>query len=128
MGRNYDRGRPVGFIYGYCKLPHDPEGGCASPVEILNFPQCAENVAKYDSVVQPAGFLTMRGRRVAVFKARPDQFEKLLVTTGTTSIDIYANDLETAKRVLLALRSADGAIKPGVRLPPPRLAPRLCRR
>lgn len=102
------------FIYGTCKPPPGPEGGCAPPLAVQNSEICASNPNSYGV---PARALTQRVRGVPYYMNQgAGAFE---LYTGTTTVVIFASDFEAAKRAAEELRSIDGRIGPRSPLPAP---------
>jgi len=119
IASQYYPGRPVTFGYGFCSPGDGDEPRCQLPLDVMNYPSCEQNVAKYvGAALIPSRYLHLRGVRVAVFGGART-FDKLLLTTGTTTIIVYAGDLATAIRVVRALRSTDGRVPVRARLPRP---------
>ena len=114
----YIRGRPVMFGYGFCTPPDPSEGGCALPLQIQNFPARRESLGRYNGIVRPARTLCLRGVRAGIFE-QGEQFDKLLLTTGRTTVVIFAQGLEQALSVVRRLRSVRGGIRRGELLPQP---------
>jgi hypothetical protein len=129
IGDQYYPGRPVIFGYGFCSPPRGDENGCQLPLDISNYPACEQNLAKYTNAgLRPSRYVRVRGVRAAVFGGSRS-FDKLLVTTGTTTIIVFAADAGTAIDAVRRLRSSDGRVSVHQRLPrplPPARSRALC--
>src|SRR4051812_41818925 len=129
IGDQYFPGRPVSFGYGFCSPGDGDEAGCQLPLDISNYPACEQNLTKYTRAgLRPSRYVRVRGIRAAVFGGSRS-FDKLLITTGTTTIVIFAADVATAIDVVSELRSSDGRVSIHQRLPRPlpvARAQRLC--
>jgi hypothetical protein len=117
----YRHPRPVTFAYGFCEPPPGDEGGCGLPLSIQNFHASSEHLARYDGMIRPRRLICIRGVRAGVFE-HEGNFDKLLLTTGRTTVVIFAPDAETALRVAGTLRSV-GKRAPAELLPAP--SPRI---
>lgn len=102
-----------GFRYGECEPPSDREGGCSPPLYIQNFEICAVSPKSYH--VTPSG-LTARIRGAPVFTNTGAG--SLNVFTGQTTITIFASP-PVAVRAANDVRSIDGSVAPGSKLPTP---------
>ena len=101
------------FIYGDCKPPPGREGGCRLPLTVRNYEICALNPNSYRI---SARTLTERIRGVPYYMRGAGALE---LYTGTTTVVIFANDSQAAKRAAQQLRSIDGRIGPRRSLPAP---------
>jgi hypothetical protein len=104
----------LSFVYGDC-LPTG-DAGCAPPVEIQVWRACRRHRSLYRSPLGPAGeAVTVRGVPGLAFDGR----RRIELQTGRSTIVVFADSAARAERVAAALRSDDGRIRPGDRLPVP---------
>jgi hypothetical protein len=113
----------VDITYGYCKLLGSGDSDvCNPPLDIINLPACFENRARYTGEVRPYRSVVIRGVRAWIFVRSPqhaDQLDKVMITTGRTTVDIYALRFHVALEAARTLRSVDGSIPSTGRLPQP---------
>jgi hypothetical protein len=114
----YYAGRPVVFGYGFCNPSGSEHNSCSLPIQIANYPAHAENLGRYRGMVRPVATTCMRGVRVGVF-GRGEAFDKLLLSTGWTTVAVRAPTLRAARSLLARLRSVDGRVRPTGLLPRP---------
>jgi hypothetical protein len=108
---------PISFVYGTCEPEPGAETSCAPPASIQNFPICKENLSRYRGRARPR-MLSLRGAPVAVFSDGSGAFEKVEVFAGRTTVALWVDDVETAKRMIGELEPINGRRR-GRRLPPP---------
>lgn len=109
---------PVSFVYGTCEPdPAADETSCAPPASIQNFAVCKENLSRYRGRARPR-MLALRGVPVAAFADGSGAFEKVEVFTGRTTVALWVDSLETAKRMIGELEPVNARAR-GERLPPP---------
>jgi hypothetical protein len=108
-------GGPSSLVYGDCAPAGD--AGCAPPVEIQVWHACRRSLSLYRLL--PHGLAgepaVVRGVPALVF----DGGRRLELQTGRSTVVVFADSPARAARVAGALRSRDGRIAPGGRLPAP---------
>ena len=111
-------GDHVSFDYGDCEPKSD--AGCPLPLSIEVYLACARNGESYSGPgSKPTETLRIRGVPAAVY----GEGDRLDLHTGDVTVVIHAADVGTMRRAADALRSVDGRVSPGERLPAPSRAP-----
>ncbi len=110
----------IDFVYGDCRATF--EQGCAPPVEVQIWPACIRNLAMYTPsgplplprAVQPVR-ATVRGVPGAFF----EDFHRLELQTGISTIVIFGQGYDAVLRIAQGLRGLNVDVGPRAPLPPP---------
>jgi hypothetical protein len=106
-----DEGRSdyVSYIYGDCVVPYDPISygapSCTAPIEVQSWPACVRNLAQLALDPEWASLdYTQITLDNGVPALRLEGGTQLEVLTGTSTIDIYGDDVAQVLRVANALQ------------------------
>ncbi len=103
----------VGFVYGSCQP--EPDSGCTAPLDVQVWAACERNPSAYSPALTREGPVTVRGVPAHFY----EDGSRLELSTGTSTVVIFAKDRERALRAAAALEGINNPIAAGEDLPAP---------
>ena len=102
----------VGFVYGSCDAVDE---GCAPPLSIQVWAACERNPTVYSPLAGAEDPLEVRGVPAFFYEGG----RRLELSTGTSTVVIFAGDRQTALAAAAALRGINNGVTAAQDLPPP---------
>lgn len=106
------RANYVDFVYGTCD---SSEGGCAPPLSVQVWAACERNPMVYSPEAGEEAPIEVRGVPAYFYEGG----RRLELSTGTSTVVIFAADRGSALAAARALRGVNNAVQPGQGLPEP---------
>jgi len=103
----------VGFLYGSCEP--GPDSGCMAPLNVQVWAACERNPGGYSPGLAREGPVTVRGVPAYFYEGG----RRLELSTGTSTVVIFAHDREQALRAGATLEGINNSISVGEDLPAP---------
>jgi hypothetical protein len=103
----------VGFLYGSCQP--GPDSGCMPPLDVQVWAACERNPMVYSPELATEGPVTVRGVPAYFY----EDGRRLELSTGTSTVVIFARDREQALQAAAALEGVNNPIATGEDLPAP---------
>lgn len=107
------RANYVDFIYGSCQPT--PDAGCAPPLSVQVWAACERNPLGYDPLAGQDGPIEVRGAPAYFY----EDGRRLELSTGASTVVIFAADRASALAAAAALRGVNNAVAPANDLPAP---------